>query len=549
MMTIAWSNLRKVFRFGALSLAIVCGLASILATGGGGGGGSSSTGGTSTSGGTGSVALLMADGAADDYDHIYVFVTKVSLIPASGSSQGPVVIFQSASATGHKVDLLAYRDEDFLLGIKGDIPAGQYERIRLEVDHIEAVGGTCDLEMIKLPSGKIDLNPQSPFEVRSGEALAIRLDIDANKSINLHPAGKSGKCIFRPVVFVDIKPVTVPRPCPLNVTGTITAILDRNQDGTTDSFILNLTGPRGPVEVLLGTDSRVFDANGLPATPGVLALGQGVWVNGRLDTQGRLQALVVVVGDVLAVDGIVQDVVTVQDNTGVGVFPFLPDPGQEVVGGPINVQVFENYSVVFRGCEAQVGWAAIARDVPARVVGKFLSNPTDELRAAVVFVKQVEISGQVVAFSDATEGRYLSVQTDSGAVKTVLVPKTTLIFLEGDGSVPLELVCTGRKVRILVDPNATQLTASQVKVQADLLEGTVTGISGGNTLLVKPDGQTASINVHVPDGTTIIDQRSDDDKLLSFGDIQVGNQVKVFGLGPGPCNTMFEASVILIVGP
>ncbi len=547
MITKRWPNVRKVLRVPVFSIAILVGLASFLATGcsGGGGGG---TGGTSTSGATGSVALLMGDGPADDYDHIYVFVTKVSLIPSGGSSQGSVVIFQSSSPTGHKVDLLAYRDEDFLLGIKGDVPAGQYEKIRLEVDHIEAVGGTCDLEMIKLPSGKLDLNPQSPFEVQSGEALAIRLDIDANKSINLHPAGKSGKCIFRPVVFVDVKPVTVLRPCPLNVTGTITAIL-RDQNGSTDGFILDLTGPRGPIEVLLGTDARVFDANGLPATPGVLAQGQEVWVNGRLDAEGRLQALVVVVGIVLTVDGTAQDAVTVQGNNGVGVFPFLPDLGQGFVGGPIDVKLFENYSVVFRGCEAQVGWNAIARDVPARVVGKFSSNPS-ELRAAVVFVKQVEISGEVVAFTDATEGRYLTVQTSSGAVKIVLVPKTTPIFLEGDGSVPLDLVCTGRKVRILVvDPDAAQLTASQVKVQADVLEGTVTGISGGNTLLIEPDGQTVSIFVHVPDGATIIDQRGDDDKLLNFGDIQMGNQVKVFGLGPSPCNTISEAFVILVVGP
>ncbi|HYR01742.1 MAG TPA: hypothetical protein VES58_00245, partial [Syntrophobacteria bacterium] len=70
------------------------------------------------------------------------------------------------------------------------------------------------------------------------------------------------------------------------------------------------------------------------------------------------------------------------------------------------------------------------------------------------------------------------------------------------------------------------------------------------TLLVKPDGQSVSVYVHVQDGATIIDQRKDDDKLLSFGDIQVGNQVKIFGLGPSPCNTaIFEGFVILVVGP
>ncbi|MBP1778623.1 MAG: hypothetical protein H6Q86_4634, partial [candidate division NC10 bacterium] len=154
-------NVAQALRFTALGVAILFGLASILATGGGGGGGGSSVGGgSSSSAGSGTVALLVGDGPADDYDHIYVYVTKVSLIPAFGTSPGPVVLFESSSPAGHKIDLLAYRDEDFLLGIKHNVPAGRYEKIRLEVASIEAEGGPCELELVKLPSGKIDLNPR-----------------------------------------------------------------------------------------------------------------------------------------------------------------------------------------------------------------------------------------------------------------------------------------------------------------------------------------------------------------------------------------------------
>jgi len=49
---------------------------------------------------------------------------------------------------------------------------------------------------VKLPSGKIDLNPRGDFEVTAGATLSIRIDIDADKSIKLHQAGQSGKCIF-----------------------------------------------------------------------------------------------------------------------------------------------------------------------------------------------------------------------------------------------------------------------------------------------------------------------------------------------------------------
>lgn len=547
MRTRAWVNVAKALRFAALSLVILFGLASILATSGGGGGGSNTSGGNSggTSGGTGSVAVLVGDGPADDYEHIYVFITKASLIPASGTNVGPIVIFQSSSPAGHKVDLLAYRDEDFLLGIKNNVPAGRYEKIRLEVASIEAEGGPCELEMIKLPSGKIDLNPRGGFEVRSGESLTIRLDMDANKSINLHPAGKSGKCIFRPVVFVDIKPGTVLQRCPANVTGTITDLIDRAQNGTTDGFVLDLTGARGLLTVWLEADAPVFDADGRPATPKVIAKGQQAWARGRLDPQGRFRARVAVVGQVLTVDGVAQGPVQTPADT----FPFLPDAGQALVG-QTNVQLFQDQSLVFRGCDAEVGWAAIAHDVPARVFGKF-STLEPELCAAVVLLRQIEISGEVVSFSDSSspEGRYLSIRTSAGDVKVVFVPKDTPIFLEGDGRVPLDLVCAGTSVRTLLDPDVLLPTATDVTVLANLLEGIVTGISVGNTLRVLPDGQTAEIYVHVRDGATIIDQQDDDYKLLNFGDIKLNNQLKVFGLHPGPCNSSFEAFVVLVVGP
>jgi hypothetical protein len=538
--TSVWAKTTKALRFAALCVAILFGLASILATGGGGGGG----GGSSSSAGSGTVAVLVGDALTPDYEHVYVYVTKVSLIPSPGTAPGPVVIFESSDPAGHKIDLLAYRDEDFLLGVRHNVPAGRYEKIRLEVASVEAVGGPCELELIKLPSGKIDLNPRGGFEVRSGESLAIRLDMDAKKSINLHEAGSSGKCLFRPVVFVDIKPGTILQRCPVNLAGTITDLIDQDKDRTIDGFVLDLTGARGPVTVLLEPDAPVFDANGLPATPAALAKGQQAWTRGRLDAQGRFRARAVVIGQVLAVDGVAQGPVVRPANT----FPFLPDVGEALVG-QTDAKLYPDKSLVFRGCDAAVGWDAIAQDVPARVFGKF-STVEPELRAAVVLLRNIEISGEVVAFSDSTspEGRYLTVRTSSGD-KIVFVPKGTSIFLEGDGQVPLDLVCTGTTVRLLLDPDAIQPTATEVKVVANLLEGTVTGMPGGNTLLVLPAGQTVATVVHVRDGATIIDQRDDNYTLLNFADIKVTDQLKVFGLNASPCNMLFEAFVVLVVGP
>lgn len=80
---------------------------------------------------------------------------------------------------------------------------------------------------VELPSGRIDLDPREPFQVRVGGTLAIRLDIDANKSINLHQAGNSGKCIFRPVIFVDIREEVPTGRCPKVLSGIIASLRKR----------------------------------------------------------------------------------------------------------------------------------------------------------------------------------------------------------------------------------------------------------------------------------------------------------------------------------
>ena len=76
--------------FAILSLSMLV----FLACGGGGGSGSSS-------GGTGSVAVFLADGPADEYDHIWIRVKEVTLIPSEG---GHVVVYKSSE--GYKLDLL-----------------------------------------------------------------------------------------------------------------------------------------------------------------------------------------------------------------------------------------------------------------------------------------------------------------------------------------------------------------------------------------------------------------------------------------------------------
>ena len=132
----------------------------------------------------------------------------------------------------------------------------------------------------------------------------------------------------------------------------------------------------------LETDAPVFDASGPAATPAILAKGQQVWARGRLDALGRFRARVAVVGDVLTLDGVAQGPVETASET----FPFLPDSGQEIVG-QTDVKLFQDQSLVFRGCDAEVGWDAIASGCPRPRLRKILPPSPTELRAAVVLLR------------------------------------------------------------------------------------------------------------------------------------------------------------------
>ena len=89
---------------------------------------------------------------------------------------------------------------------------------------------------------------------------------------------------------------------------------------------------------------------------------------------------------------------------------------------------------------------------------------------------------------------------------------------------------------MFVDPDSIQPTATEVKVLADSIEGVVTGISERPTLSVLPTGQTSGLtfmSATVPrswiSGTTTT--------MLNFGDIKVNDQLKIFGLKAGSCNS------------
>lgn len=508
-------------------------MAIYLAGCGSGGGGGGFAGSTDQQG-TGTVSVLLADGPADEFDHIYVTVTEVSLIPVRGNS---VVLFRSRE--GCEVDLLELREEDFLLTVNRRVPARLYEKIRLRVSGIRAEGGPCEELEIKLPSGKIDLNPREAFKVVSGGTLWIRLDIDANKSIHLHPAGQSGKCIFRPVVFVEIQPGEPIRRCPQILSGTIARLVDEDEDGEIDGFILDLRGSRGELEVLLSEDTAIWNELGEPSGPDILAPHQEVKVRGRLDENGRLEASVVVLGQVLVVKGEVDG--PVDDVT--GLFPFTPFPGEELVGQH-DVEVADE-TLILIGCDTRVEKETIQAGMTATVVGKLVKvGGEDVLRSVVVLLRAREVSGQIVLIEDEYGGKRVIVEQETGGEVEVFVPSGTPINIEGDGSVPMELFCVERQVRIFLDPDIPDpLTATLVLVGAERRVGEVLAVDESDRTLTVADG-----DVNVQPGATILDTRGTVDTLVEFEEISPGDHLEYFGLEGCTSDTGFTAFVIVITG-
>jgi len=513
---------KKRIDYKVLSLALVAVMTLLAGCGGGGGGG-----GASATPGTGTVAIFIKDGPTEEFEKILVTITEVSLIPERGS---PFVIYSNPS--GCTIDLLDYRNEDYLLKIHRNVPAGEYSKIRLRVSDIELVpkAGSAlenNIEVVKLPSGKIDLNPRGTFTVAPGGTLSVRIDMDANKAIHVHPS-KAGRYIFRPVVFVDIESGYPAAICPKIVHGTVTS-LNKNSLNQTTGFVMALDDHRGTLEVKLDPDTEIFLSYGEFGDASDLAVGEEVWVRGRMDASGALVASLVVIGDVLDVLGEVAEVVSLS------VFRLTTFSREELVG-TYDVRIDPVKTLILTDCNTVVGPEAIQPGMVARVFGKLVGY---ELRAVVVVLRPKEVKGEITAASVVSGGRQLTVMPEGGTTGVqVFVPSSTPVYIEGDGQVSADYLTVGRNVRILLDPAiVSPATAKTVFIVGQKVEGTVNSV-GSDTMVV--DGLT----VRVPAGATVLDLRSGC-SLVPFSAIRAGDKVVYFGLETSGAD--FEAPVVLIV--
>lgn len=507
----------------------------------------------------GTVALYLKDGPADEYDSIIITIIKIALLPVDsdddsdhgkdGDDDGemevmdgdeddnhaaPVIIFESE--TGEEVDLLAYRDEPYLFLVDDSIPAGEYAKIRLWISDVKPVGGPCEEMEIKLPSGKIDLNPRGGFEVVPGEALAIELDIDLDKSIQMHDAGNRGRCIFRPVVFVDIydQPVVMPT-CPRIISGTIQELItEGEEDPVVVGFEMQLaigTNEKQPVTVMI-EQAMIFDGNGNLVNPDDLQMDDPVNVRGRLNSDGELDAYLVMVGDVAMVSGTAMGSV---DDT--GVFQLDPDDNQIIVDAesPLSVQVLDG-AFVMVGCDDEADIAVIKVGMQAMVLGKL--DTKGKFLAVLVVLRPEEISGSLLGIEAIEGGNVLTLDinpddTGEGEIE-IFLPQKVLPHIKGDGRLPMSLLmdlvaCEDKpQVEITVETEesstASELAVVPFELSGEVIEGEVVN---DNLITVDIEGSNGNITIRVFEFVTIIDQNG---SLISIEDIVPGDKIVSHGL-------------------
>jgi hypothetical protein len=500
---------------------------SFLGCGGGGGSASSSSASGSTAAGSGTVALYIADAPSDEYDSVILYVKKVMLLPPDSEPNRKIAtVFQSTDPDGYPVDLLKYRFQDFFLALNKHVPAGYYSKIRLMVARVEGVGGPCD-DNIKLPSGKVDLVLKEKVYVRSGRPLAIRLDVDVDKSFDLHVAGNSGMCIFRPVVFVEATYHLKFFKCPRLVKGTIKK--RTYEDGVLSGFILALDLNRGTVEVGISDSTHILDENGMEIGPDALSKGQFIHLKGPMTEYGYIEALFVVIGEkILDITGTAVSEVDADD-----LFDMQLDPNQALKGNIIPVLVDE--ALIVSGCDEITDSSVIVPWARTDVIGKYDTIKAN-LKATAVVVGAPRIDGELVSIASLASGYDLGIiPTDATVPVSVFVADEASIYLGRDGNVTIKqledrIACVDPiYVSVKLHPDTTDLEARRVMVRADRVTGVVQFIGSGGEIDIEDDDGNI-VPIQLQDSTKIIHHGDYGDEHVAEGAIEKGDRLTVFGL-------------------
>jgi hypothetical protein len=404
---------------------LALGIAALAACGGGGSSGNAAAPQTAT------VGIALTDDPTTDVDQALATITSIDLL----GDDGEVNVF-SGSET---VDLLKLADYSELFAVQDNVPAGTYNKIRLQLSGLELIrlDGDGEVEETILPklvaNGKIDLNPQGPFYVAPGATLVITIDFDVGKSLKITETG-NGKLIIRPVVFVDISN-GLPSPGLTRIHGMVSDIGDDGsfrlcQNGLASSWdevrqtVSRFDGDDNHCVRVRGDSSTgIFGEDGLPQEFFDLEEGEEVTAIGRLqpvprdgddNDDGRYEYFVlnayVIEEGLLGTFERLRGVVDTTVDPGTDRFKLVVAPGQGVVSdGPLLAQlypksrIFSLNGVELGRLDIDVGASALVDSVLA-----ISDSGPDILRTSLVILdvdagsEEQVLTGQVVSVSTAT---------------------------------------------------------------------------------------------------------------------------------------------------
>ena len=284
-------NTRKLH---ALLLGLTTGLLLTACGGGGGGAGTAPTAGAPPSlPNTGSVGIIFTDADTDQFDEILATISSIELKGDSGDA----TIFTGSET----IDFLKLASFTELFAVAEDVPAGDYNKIRLILDDLtlvrnDANGDPLESVSVRLPgNGKVDLNPRQTFFVNPGSTLLLEIDLDARKSIKVTKTGNGDRYQFRPVVFVKVREGSDDGGKLARVFGTVQSV-----DADAQTFVLCQDGYVSDSDDDSDGDDRsddqkdncltvnVFDDTGIFDTDGEPAEFSAIMLNDPLTAIGRL---------------------------------------------------------------------------------------------------------------------------------------------------------------------------------------------------------------------------------------------------------------------
>jgi hypothetical protein len=159
---------------------------------------------------TGRVNVLLTDAPIDlsEVDGVEVTLDGLLLFGNEGmvDDEDGMELSQPDVSTGEglTIDLLEYQNMNTVEIASGEVPAGDYKKIRMYIRSAELVVVDPNDEMLEnrypidVPSGKVDI--PIAFTVSGGETETVTLDFDASMSVQVNETEGNKEYILRPVI-------------------------------------------------------------------------------------------------------------------------------------------------------------------------------------------------------------------------------------------------------------------------------------------------------------------------------------------------------------